>query len=60
MSRRVITDEIWAQIQNTMQFYGCYRSRNSKTLWKLPTNPMLAIDFVKEQFIADTMGHRDF
>ena len=37
-----------------------YRSRNSKTLWKLRTNPMLAIDFVKEQFIADLMGHRDF
>ena len=42
MSRRVITDEIWAQIQNTMQFYGCYRSRNSKNimeaiLWKLRT-----------------------
>ena len=42
MSRRVITDEIWVQIQNTMQFYGCYRSRNSKNimeaiLWKLRT-----------------------
>lgn len=42
MSRRVMTDEIWAQIQNTMQFYGCYRSRNSKNimepiLWKLRT-----------------------
>ncbi len=39
MSRRVITDEIWIQIQQTMQFYGCYRSRNSKNimeaiLWK--------------------------
>ncbi|WP_416202805.1 IS5 family transposase [Acinetobacter sp. TGL-Y2] len=42
MSRRVITDEIWNQIQQTMQFYGCYRSRNSKNimeaiLWKLRT-----------------------
>ncbi len=42
MSRRVITDEIWVQIQNTMQFYDCYRSRNSKNimeaiLWKLRT-----------------------
>ncbi len=40
MAGRVITDKIWAQIQNTMQFYGCYRSRHSKNmmeaiLWKL-------------------------
>lgn len=32
MSRRVITDEIWVQILDTMQFYGCYRSRNSKNI----------------------------
>ncbi|MGQ1176679.1 hypothetical protein ACT4WA_00935 [Acinetobacter baumannii] len=27
---------------------------------RLALNPMLAIDFAKEQLIADTMGHRDF
>ena len=42
MSRRVIKNEIWTQIQQTIQFYGCYRSRNSKKimeaiLWKLRT-----------------------
>ena len=42
ISPRVITDEVWVQIQKTMQFYGCYHSRNSKdimefTLWRLRT-----------------------
>jgi len=42
MLRKIITDEIWIQIQNTMQFYGCHRSRNNKNimkaiLWKLRT-----------------------
>ena len=42
MTRRVLTDDIWLQIQETMQFYGCYRSKNSKNiiealLWKLRT-----------------------
>lgn len=42
MSRRVITEEIWVKIQTPIQFYGCYRSRNSKNimeaiLWKLRT-----------------------
>lgn len=27
---------------------------------RLALNPMLAIDFAKEQLIADTLGHRDF
>src|SRR5690606_40418867 len=27
---------------------------------RLALNPMLAIDFAKEQLIADTMGYRDF
>ena len=30
MKRQVLTDHIWLQIQETMQFYGCYRSKNSK------------------------------
>ena len=42
MTRRVLTDDIWLQIQDTMKFYGCYRSKNSKNimeaiLWKLRT-----------------------
>ncbi|UOO88264.1 IS5 family transposase [Vitreoscilla massiliensis] len=42
MARRVLTDDIWLQIQDTMKFYGCYRSKNSKNimeaiLWKLRT-----------------------
>ena len=42
MTRRVLIDDIWLQIQNTMKFYGCYRSKNSKyiieaILWKLRT-----------------------
>ena len=30
MTGRVLTDDIWLQIQETMQFYGCYHSKNSK------------------------------
>ena len=42
MTRRILTDDIWLQIQETMQFYRCYRSKNSKNimksiLWKLRT-----------------------
>lgn len=40
MSSRVISDKIWNQIQQNMQFYSCYRSRNIKNimeaiLWKI-------------------------
>ena len=42
MTRRVLTDDIWLQIEQTMKFYGCYRSKNSQNimeaiLWKLRT-----------------------
>lgn len=42
MTRRVLTDDIWLQLQDTMQLYGCYRSKNSRNimeaiLWKLRT-----------------------
>ena len=42
MKRQVLTDHIWLQIQETMQFYGCYRFKNSKNimeaiLWKRRT-----------------------
>ena len=39
MTRRVLTDDIWLQIQETMQFYGCYRSKNimEAILWKRRT-----------------------
>lgn len=42
MTRRVLTDDIWLQLQETMQLYGCYRSKNSRNimeaiLWKLRT-----------------------
>ena len=42
MTRRVLTDDIWLKIQDTMKFYGCYRSKNNKNimeaiLWKLRT-----------------------
>lgn len=32
MKRQVLTDHIWLQIQETMQFYGCYHSKNSKNI----------------------------
>lgn len=40
MTRIVLTDEIWEQIQVVMKRYGCYRSQNSRKimeaiLWKL-------------------------
>ncbi len=42
MVRKVLSDDIWQQIQETMKFYGCYRSKNSRDimeaiLWKLRT-----------------------
>ena len=38
MARRVLTDDIWLQIQETMQFYRCYRSKIMEViLWKLRT-----------------------
>lgn len=42
MTRRVLTDDVWQQIQETMKFYGCYVSKNSKNImeaiiWKLRT-----------------------
>ena len=41
MTRRILTDDIWLQIQETMQFYDCYRSKNimEAIRWKLRTNP---------------------
>lgn len=43
MSRRFIKDKIWAKIQQSMKFYGRYRSRTSKNimqdiLWSLLTS----------------------
>lgn len=40
MSRRMITDEIWLQLQATMSAHGCYDTKNSRDvmegiLWKL-------------------------
>ena len=42
MARTLLTDDIWQQIQSTMQFHGCYCSKNSRKimeaiLWKLRT-----------------------
>ena len=42
MARTLLTDDIWQQIQSTMQFHGCYCSKNSRNimeaiLWKLRT-----------------------
>ncbi len=42
MTRKILTDEIWDNIQETMSFYGCYRSKNNRAimeaiLWKLRT-----------------------
>lgn len=42
MTRRVLTDDVWQQIQETMKFYGCYVFKNSKNImeaiiWKLRT-----------------------
>ena len=41
MTRRVLTDDIWLKIQETIQFYDCYRSKNimEAIRWKLRTNP---------------------
>ena len=40
MARRMITDEIWLQLQTTLESHGCYDTRNSRDvmegiLWKL-------------------------
>jgi hypothetical protein len=40
MARRMITDEIWLQLQATMESHGCYDTKNSRDvmeaiLWKL-------------------------
>lgn len=40
MARRMITDEIWVQLQTTMEAHGCYDTKNSRDvmegiLWKL-------------------------
>ncbi|TCB50460.1 hypothetical protein E0H80_09220 [Acinetobacter sp. ANC 4779] len=32
MTRRILTDDTWLQTQETMEFYGWYRSRNSKNI----------------------------
>ncbi|MCG6641108.1 IS5 family transposase [Acinetobacter baumannii] len=42
MACTLLTDDIWQQIQSTMQFHGCYCSKNSRKimeaiLWKLRT-----------------------
>ena len=40
MARRMLTDEIWHQLQSTMQLHDCYDTKNSRDvmegiLWKL-------------------------
>jgi Putative transposase of IS4/5 family (DUF4096) len=40
MARRMLTDEIWAQLRSTMEAHGCYDTKNSRNvmegiLWKL-------------------------
>lgn len=42
MARVVLTEEIWAQLQETMRAFGCYQSKNNYNimeaiLWKLRT-----------------------
>ena len=42
MTRRVLTDDIWLQIQKTMLEKGCYDTKNNREimeaiLWKLRT-----------------------
>lgn len=42
MVRQVLTDEIWAQIEKTMSWFGCHRWSNDRNvmeaiLWKLRT-----------------------
>ena len=32
MVRKVLSDDIWQQIQETMKFYGYYRSKNSRDI----------------------------
>ena len=43
MARTLLTDDIWQQIQSTMQSHGCYCSKNSRNImkaiiWKLRTS----------------------
>lgn len=40
MARRMLTDEIWSQLQATLESHGCYDTKNSRDvmegiLWKL-------------------------
>ncbi|PJD91356.1 MAG: hypothetical protein CK424_06955 [Legionella sp.] len=42
MSRQVLADEIWIQLEKTMRFHGCHKWNNDRSvmeaiLWKLRT-----------------------
>ena len=43
MARTILTDKLWAQLQNTMKQHGCYITPNTHTImeaiiWKLRTS----------------------
>lgn len=47
MTRRVLTDSLWSQLQTTMESKGCYDVKNSREvmeaiLWKLRTRGSMA------------------
>ena len=62
MARRVLTNDIWLQIQNTMKFCSYYHSKNSKNimeaiLWKLRTEATW-LDISEDIFPCQTAYNR--